>query len=75
MYNPERFNAFSNDRNSAFYFTSIEEQKVLVQINKDSGEKIDGFIFYDNKPQYDIDQLEKKIYYRKGNQLHIYHFK
>ena len=75
MYNPDRFNAFKQDKNSAFYFTKNSESKYLVQVDKDSGDEKDKFIFYSNKPKYEVDKIEKRVFYIKGKDLFIYDYK
>lgn len=76
LYNPDRMNAFSDSKDYAFYFTKNGEgAKYLSQVSKDSGEEMDKFTFLDNKPNYHVDEVEKRVLYSKGKELHIFDYK
>lgn len=74
LYSPQRYSAFKATKNSAFFYTKKDDKKVLLQINKDSGELENSFEFGVNKPQYRIDRLASKIYFKKDNSLRIYSY-
>ncbi len=76
LYNPNRLNAFGETKDYAFYFTKNGEgTKYLSQVSKDSGEEMDKFTFLDNKPNYHVDEVEKRVLYTKGKELHIFDYK
>lgn len=74
MYSPNRYNAFKDDKNSTFYFTKDDTSKFLVQVDKDSGKEVDKFLFFNNKPIYEVDEVEKRIFYIKDKELFIYNY-
>ncbi len=76
LYNPNRFDGSSETKNYAFYFTKDNaETKYLVQVEKDNGNEKDKFTFTDNKPNYHVDDIEKRIFYSKGKTLNIFDYK
>ncbi len=76
LYNPNRYNGSAETKDYAFYFTKDNaETKYLVQVTKDAGEEKDKFTFEDNKPQYHVDQVEKRVFYTKGKDLNIFDYK
>ncbi|MGG8495491.1 PQQ-binding-like beta-propeller repeat protein [Tenacibaculum sp. TC6] len=74
LYTPERFSAFKATKNSAFFYTKKDGKKILLQINKDTGDLIESFEFGVNEPKYEIDKPSKKIFFRKENQLMIFSY-
>ncbi|QWX85428.1 PQQ-binding-like beta-propeller repeat protein [Cellulophaga sp. HaHaR_3_176] len=76
LYNPNRLNAFSNSKDYSFYFTKDDAgTKYLAQVSKDSGEEVDKFIFLDNKPNYHVDQIEKRVFYTNDKEAYIFDYK
>jgi len=76
LYNPNRYDGSANTKDYSFYFTKDNaETKYLVQVAKDSGEEKDKFTFENNKPQYHVDQVEKRVFYTKGKDLNIFDYK
>lgn len=75
LYTPERFNAFKTTKNSAFFYTKKDSEKVLLQIDKDNGDLLEIFKFDVNEPKYKIDKLAKRIYFRNGKEFKIFEYK
>lgn len=73
---PARFNAFQQTRDHAFYFTSEKNgddaQKMLIKVNKDTGVEVDKLIFDDARPLYQIDEIQKKVYYANKSTLKVF---
>ncbi|MBP2832183.1 PQQ-binding-like beta-propeller repeat protein [Aquimarina sp. U1-2] len=75
LYNPNRYDGSANTRDYSFFFTKDNaETKYLVQVTKDGGEEKDKFTFEDNKPNYHVDQVEKRVFYTKGKNLNIFDY-
>lgn len=74
LYTPERYNAFKATKNSAFFYTVKDGKKVLLQINKDTGDIEESFEFGVDKPKYKIDKPAKRIYFRRGKELKIFSY-
>ncbi len=74
LYSPDRFNAFKATKNSAFFYTKKNDKKVLLQLNKDTGNITETFEFGVDKPNYKIDKPAKKIFFRKGNEFKIFSY-
>ena len=74
LYTPNRYNAFKATKNNAFFFTRKDGKRVLLQINKDSGDIIESYEFAVDKPKYQIDKTAKKIFFRKGKNLKIFSY-
>lgn len=74
LYTSERFSAFKATKNSAFFYTRKDNKKVLLQVNKDTGDLIESFEFGVNEPKFEIDKPAKKIFFRKENQLMIFSY-
>lgn len=74
LVDPDRYNAFKATKNNAFFYANKDGKKVLVQINKDSGDTIETYEFGVDKPKYKIDKPAKKIYFRKGKELKIFSY-
>ncbi len=76
LYDPNRFNASSSTKDYAFFFTKNEEGvKYLVQVAKDDGVEKDKFIFENNKPNYHVDEVAKRVFYTKGKVLNVFDYK
>ncbi|WP_346882676.1 hypothetical protein [uncultured Algibacter sp.] len=76
LYNPNRYVGAAETKDYAFYFTKDDAAtKYLVQVTKDAGEEKDKFTFEDNKPQYHVDEVEKRIFYTKGKTINIFDYK
>lgn len=75
LYNPNRYDGSADTKDYAFYFTKDDaETKYLVQVTKDGGEEKDKFTFEDNKPNYHVDEVEKRVFYSKGKTLNIFDY-
>ncbi|WP_299711301.1 PQQ-binding-like beta-propeller repeat protein [uncultured Tenacibaculum sp.] len=74
LWDGERYNAFKATKNSAFFYTKKNDKKVLLQINKDTGDAVESFEFGINEPKYKLDEAAKKIYFRNGSDLKIFTF-
>lgn len=74
MWDPTRHSAFKATKNNAFFYAKKDGKKVLVQVNKDSGDTVETYEFDVNKPKYKIDKAAKKIYFRKGKDLKIFSY-
>lgn len=70
----DRYNAFKATKNSAFFYANQNGKKILVQVNKDSGDTVETYEFGVDKPNYKIDKPAKKIYFRKGKDLKIFSY-
>ena len=72
----KRFNALKQNADFAFIFAKDKSDdanlKVLVKVNKKTGEELDKIIVENNKPLYDIDATTNVIYYANGNKLLIF---
>lgn len=62
---PSRHVAFSQTRDFAYFFTKDKkaDEKVLIKLNKDTGEEVDKLIFDDARPLYKVDEVEDFILY------------
>lgn len=73
---PARRDAFKQTRNFAYYFTKDKSgddaEKVLVKVSKDSGAEADKLIFDDARPMYQVDEVQKAVYYAKKNVLKVF---
>lgn len=74
LWDGERHNAFKSTKNNAFFYGKKDGKKLLIQVNKDSGETIQTYEFGVNKPKYKIDKPAKKIYFSKGKDLKIFSY-
>lgn len=72
LWEGERYSAFTATKKSAFFYTKKDDKKVLLQVDKDSGEITESFEFGVNEPKYKIDKPSKRIYFRKGKDLKIF---
>lgn len=73
---PTRKAAFAQTQDFAYYFTKEkdgkESNKLLICVNKDSGEEVDKLIFDDARPNYKIDEIERRIYYGNKSALKVF---
>ncbi|MGQ3676989.1 outer membrane protein assembly factor BamB family protein [Tenacibaculum discolor] len=74
IWDDTRHNAFKATKNNAFFYANKEGKKVLVQVNKDSGDTVETYEFGVDKPKYKIDKPAKKIYFSKGKDLKIFSY-
>ncbi|WP_272150052.1 PQQ-binding-like beta-propeller repeat protein [Tenacibaculum aiptasiae] len=74
LWDGDRYNAFKGTKNNAFFYANKNGKKVLVQVNKDSGNTIETYEFGIDKPKYKIDKPAKKIYFSKGKDLKIFSY-
>ena len=69
----ERFNAMREDEDYAYIFAKGETgEKLLVKVDKRTGEEVDKLAVENNRPLYDIDKSTKAVIYAKGKNLMIY---
>lgn len=74
----KRFKASASSNNSMFMMVELgKRQYGLVQISKDTGEKLATIDMQKDKtPSYDLDILENAVYYKNGDKkLQGYYFK
>ncbi len=71
---PARHSAFSQSQDFAYFFTKDKKSgdKVLIQVNKDSGEETDKFILNDARPIYKVDEIENRVLYADKKQLLVF---
>ncbi len=69
---PARVEAFKQSRDFAWYFTKDKSGNVLVKINKDTGEETDRLIFDDARPIYQVDEIQRRVYYAGNNVLKVF---
>ncbi len=71
---PGRHNAFSQTQDFAYFFTKDKKsgEKVLVQVNKDTGAEMDKFIFNDARPVYKVDPVENRVVYADKKTLLVF---
>ncbi|MGG6231093.1 PQQ-binding-like beta-propeller repeat protein [Tenacibaculum sp. SDUM215027] len=74
LWDGDRYNAFKATKNNAFFYANKGGKKVLVQVNKDSGDTVETYEFGVDKPKYKIDKPAKKIYFSKGKDLKIFSY-
>lgn len=74
LWDGDRYNAFKGTKNNAFFYANKGGKKVLVQVNKDSGDTVETYEFGIDKPKYKIDKPAKKIYFSKGKDLKIFSY-
>ncbi len=67
-----RSEAFRSSRDFAWYFTRKGADNVLVKINKDSGEETDQLILEGARPIYQVDEVQKRVYFCKGDLLKVF---
>ena len=71
-----RWEAFAQTRDHAYYFTKEkgddESVKLLIKVSKDTGEEVDKLIFDDARPLYQIDEIQKRIYYANKGVLKVF---
>ncbi len=71
---PARHSAFSQTQDFAYFFTKDKKsgEKVLVKLNKDTGEEMDKFILNDARPIYKVDEVENRVLYCFKKQLLVF---
>ncbi len=69
----ERFKAFKEDESYAYFFSKNDAgDKVLYKVSKVNGEIEDEMKFFDNSPNYKIDELTSAVYYAHKNKLYVF---
>ncbi|MBA6313619.1 outer membrane protein assembly factor BamB family protein [Cellulophaga baltica] len=69
----DRYLAMQETDNYTLIFAKGETgEKLLIKVNKETGEEIDKIILENNKPIYDIDYVSDDIYYSKGKEVRIF---
>lgn len=73
---PTRKAAFAQTQDFAYYFTKEKidgnSTKLLICVNKDSGEEVDKLIFDDARPNYKVDEIERRIYYGNKSSVKVF---
>lgn len=69
---PARVEAFKQSRDFAWYFTKDKSGNVLIKVNKDTGEETDRLIFDDARPIYQVDEIQRRVYYASNNVLKVF---
>lgn len=76
MVPPARWAAFQQSRDFAYYFTSEKDSenslKLLIKLNKDTGEEADKLIFDDARPLYQVDEIQRRAYYANKTTLKVF---
>ncbi|WP_158975272.1 PQQ-binding-like beta-propeller repeat protein [Cellulophaga sp. L1A9] len=69
----DRYLAMQETDNYSLIFAKGETgEKLLIKVNKETGEEIDKIILENNKPIYDVDYVSDDIYYSKGKEVRIF---
>ncbi|MBC7774620.1 MAG: PQQ-binding-like beta-propeller repeat protein [Phycisphaerae bacterium] len=73
---PSRFNAFKSGRDFAYYLTDQEVsgkgKNVLIKVSKDLGGEADKLVFDSARPLYQVDEIQKKVFYVNKNTLKVF---
>ncbi len=76
MMPPARFEAFKQTRDFAYFFTKDksgdEAEKMLIKVNKDTGAEADKLIFDNARPLYQVDEVQKRVYYANKGVLKVF---
>ena len=72
-----RHTAFSQTHNFAYFFTKDKKssEKVLVKLNKDTGEEVDKLVLNDARPLYKVDEVEDRVIYANKKELKVFEAK
>ena len=69
----ERFNALQEtDENAILFVKGENDEKLLVKIDKQTGNETDKITVDNNKPIYDYDAVTGDLYYSIGNNVKIF---
>ncbi|QLE01434.1 PQQ-binding-like beta-propeller repeat protein [Galbibacter sp. BG1] len=69
----DRFNALQETNKYALIFAKGENgERLLVKVDKETGEELDKVIINDLKPVYDVDHVSDDIYYSTDNHVKIF---
>tara|TARA_R110000868_G_scaffold146932_1_gene368046 strand:+ start:769 stop:2655 length:1887 start_codon:yes stop_codon:yes gene_type:complete len=69
----DRYLAMQETDNYSLIFAKGEAgEKLLIKVNKETGEEIDKITFDNNKPIYDVDYVSDDIYYSNGKEVRIF---
>ncbi|MFN0036006.1 MAG: PQQ-binding-like beta-propeller repeat protein [Saprospiraceae bacterium] len=73
---PTRYNAFKEGRDFAYYLTDEEVngkgKNVLIKVSKDRGGEADKLVFDNARPLYQVDELQKRVFYVHKNTLKVF---
>jgi len=76
MMPPARFEAFKQTRDFAYFFTKEKKgddaEKMLIKVSKDTGAETDKLIFDNARPLYQIDEVQKRVYYAHKSSLKVF---
>lgn len=67
-----RFNALKHDRDYAFVLNRTETLPEMVKVRKSDGKEVDRIQIDNNKPIYEVDQINYNMYYVYKNELRVY---
>ena len=69
----DRFNALQETDENAIIFAKGEAgERLLIKVDKETGNEIDKITVENTKPVYDYDSVSEDLYYSKGNQVMIF---
>lgn len=69
----DRFNALQETSKYALVFAKGEEgERLLIKVDKETGEELDRIILNNVKPIYDVDSASEDIYYSLKNEVRIF---
>ncbi|MBK6993506.1 MAG: PQQ-binding-like beta-propeller repeat protein [Lewinellaceae bacterium] len=73
---PSRYSAFKEGRDFAYYLTdeavSGKGKNMLIKVSKDQGGEADKLIFDNARPLYQIDEIQKRVFYVHKNTLKVF---
>jgi hypothetical protein len=69
---PARVEAFKQSPDFAYYFAENKSDKLLVKVSKDTGAETDKLIFDDARPIYQVDEIERRVYYANKSVLKVF---
>ncbi len=68
-----RYDAMQETDNYALIFAKGDNgEKLLIKVNKESGEEMTKIVLENNKPIYDVDYVSEDIYYSKDKEVKIF---
>jgi len=75
----ERFKATANAENYVYILTEVEREGEkgpgLVKVNKNTGETESSIILGDKKPEYELDEIESRLFYKSDKkEITCYNF-
>lgn len=69
----QRFNAMQETDEYAIIFAKGENaERLLIRVDKETGEEVDKIIVQNTKPMYDYDAATKSLFYSHQNKVYIF---